>query len=57
MNPELALKLAEVALTLIAQERARSGQTVEEICAAAGQTLDLTEAKLVRDLARLQGGR
>lgn len=47
--------LAKILSDLIAAERSRAGLTTEEIFQRAGLKLDENEAKLIADLARLQG--
>lgn len=51
----LAVKTAQEVVTLLAAERARSGMTTEQIFEKAGITLEENDARLLEDLARLQG--
>lgn len=47
--------LAKILADFLAAERSRSGLTNEEIFNRAGLKLDENEAKLIADLARLDG--
>jgi hypothetical protein len=51
LGPMMAKLLADY----LAAEQARSGLTTEEIFDRAGRKLDENEAKLLADIARLQG--
>jgi hypothetical protein len=48
--------LAKILADFLAAERTRSGLTNEEIFQRAGAKLDENEAKLLEDIARLEGG-